>query len=1271
MSFNQSGSNLSATFGVYNNVAGNQTNTTIQGDVNVQEIKVFDQDSNTHRALMRELKDILNPSDFAGDDRPECLENTRKETLDSIYQWVDASGYPNVLLLIGAAGTGKSTIATTVAGRYQRRRQLGCHMFFLREKSHPGNVLQSIAYSLADYSQTIAESLVDQLKDRGVLDSSNLKTKFDILLREPLYTAAIQKSEPILIVLDALDECGTPKSRQSLINVLRDRLSTLPPNFRFIITSRPENDILNFTSSRSQNVQTFDLDNQIDENKLDVSTFIEHELEELRSSETLRVPEDWPWDEGLQRLANTAGGLFIWASTAIKFISEKKLDRFGRLKNLVENRNMPNLNELYATILKNAFEWDEKEKKDFVGVFSFILFSKLSLSDESINGILGINTAPDILMYLRSLVVYERGQPIRIYHASFYDYLISCEGKPWHIDPSVQRAYIASKCFERMGNLLIYNICSIPSSFALNTDVPDIDIRVIRYIPPFLKYICCNWFHHLQDVSYSQDLCSKLQSFVYNQLLFWFEILSLTNTFNHHVGPALLFAIDWVGNHDPVLSSFLRDAYRQASIYSKPISDSVLHIYTSLLPLTKEESLMSNHYAEYADKALRVEYVGRRRRNDCIKTIRVGLESVSMLSFSPDGTQILCSSDRRVYVWDATSGERISRLLVAEDDKGNALSAAYLPDGRYVVVATRNGIIGKWDVLTSCLVSERVMSDFQIDSTCAATFSPDRKSLVSGDKQGIIQVWSVETREQDGGPLEGHTSSISCLSFSGDGKYLASGSRDATIIIWDMSRRRVKTGPLREHTEKVTEVSFSPCGTKLVSGSSDKTILVWDVSTGEVLRKIIRGVFSVTYSPHGHFILAGGWRWMSMWNVADDTAALKEFQVGSRRIVRASFSPDGSRFASVSDGPFPDSGMVQIWDATWSVEETKTTLEERGEILSISLSPGSKFIASGSSNGSICLWNSDTGELVKNLKLSSCVNSVAFSPVDEQLIAFGSEDGTVEVWDVTDDVAVTIGNHRGYVFSVVFSPSDGKHVASGSFGNTICIWDVERRELAVGPLTGHESFVLAVAYSLDGTRLVSGSEDNTVRIWNSETGHLLSTLNGHSGLVPSVAYSLDGSRIVSGSDDKTILVWDAQSGQIVCGPITGHHNCVKSVCFSQDGKRILSGSWDKTARVWDAISGNPLFPPFIGHTSFISSVCFFPDGRHFATGSVDGTIRIWTLNEIPIDSDWELRYDNWVVGENGKLMMWIPDDLHRHLCRSRNVSILNHSFLLKLHFGTE
>ena len=158
-----------------------------------------------------------------------------------------------------------------------------------------------------------------------------------------------------------------------------------------------------------------------------------------------------------------------------------------------------------------------------------------------------MDVTSNLLSYFRSLVRYEEGQPIRIYHASFYDYLISCEGSAWHIDAEVQKSYIATKCLERMKELLKYNICDLQSGYVLNSDIPDLENRAVQCIPPSLKYICCNWAHHLRDVPYTQELCSQLQSFVHNQLLFWFEVLSLTNTFDNNVGPALQFAIDWIG----------------------------------------------------------------------------------------------------------------------------------------------------------------------------------------------------------------------------------------------------------------------------------------------------------------------------------------------------------------------------------------------------------------------------------------------------------------------------------------------------------------------------------------------------------------------------------------------------------------------------------------------------------------------------------------------------------------------------------------------------
>ena len=552
-----------------------------------------------------ELKKKLNPSDFSGDDRSECLENTRKQTLQRIYDWVNTEGCPNILLLIGAAGAGKSTIATTVAGEYQKRGQLGCHMFFVRGKSDPGNVLQTIAYSLAMIKQPIAESLVESLRSSGNIVPSNLKTKFELLLQNPLSTVAANAGSPILIVLDALDECGTPKTRQKLVNVLYHGLPSLPSNYRFLVTARPEEDILPFASLSPLSVHTLELDHSTEENRRDVHTYIRYGLEELKTSNTFVIPQDWKWDECIQSLADTADGLFIWASTAIKFISEKKLGRFQRLKNLVENRNTLDLSELYATILEDTFAWDEEEKEAFVRVFSFVLFGKLPLSDEYINGILGDDTALGILSYLRSLVAYEPGNPITIRHASFYDYLLSCKGRQWYIDADVQKTCIVSKCFERMTDLLKHDICNISSNFVLNTDVPDIDNRVTRCIPPFLKYICCNWFHHLQDVSYSRELCFQLRSFVYNQLLFWFEVLSLTNTFNNHVGPALLFTIEWVG---------VSALYYYKCLVTKYSSRTTIRNYhLSLKMLISKQAYIQSQFQKAYPKYTLPYYLWRRR----------------------------------------------------------------------------------------------------------------------------------------------------------------------------------------------------------------------------------------------------------------------------------------------------------------------------------------------------------------------------------------------------------------------------------------------------------------------------------------------------------------------------------------------------------------------------------------------------------------------------------------------------------------------------------
>ena len=166
------------------------------------------------------MANILNPSHLPGHDRSECLENTRVQTLQDIHEWITSTGYPNILLLTGGAGTGKSTIATTVAETCRRNGYFGFHLFFLRGKCDPSTVLQTFAYNLAKYQLCIARSIDMYLRECGDLSLETLKSQFDILLRKPLSSISSEISHSILIAFDAIDECGVLLIRRVLMSVL-------------------------------------------------------------------------------------------------------------------------------------------------------------------------------------------------------------------------------------------------------------------------------------------------------------------------------------------------------------------------------------------------------------------------------------------------------------------------------------------------------------------------------------------------------------------------------------------------------------------------------------------------------------------------------------------------------------------------------------------------------------------------------------------------------------------------------------------------------------------------------------------------------------------------------------------------------------------------------------------------------------------------------------------------------------------------------------------
>jgi dipeptidyl aminopeptidase/acylaminoacyl peptidase len=236
-----------------------------------------------------------------------------------------------------------------------------------------------------------------------------------------------------------------------------------------------------------------------------------------------------------------------------------------------------------------------------------------------------------------------------------------------------------------------------------------------------------------------------------------------------------------------------------------------------------------------------------------------------------------------------------------------------------------------------------------------------------------------------------------------------------------------------------------------------------------------------------------------------------------------------------------------------------------GGVISVAWSPDGRRIVSTSYDGTVKVWDVESGRELHTLSgHGNWVNSAAFSP-DGRRIVSASGDKTVKVWDTeSGPVLHTLSGHRDIVTSAAWSP-DGRRVVSASVDKTVKVWDAESGKV-LRTLSGHGDFVLSAAFSPDGRRIVSASSDG-VKVWDAESGRELRTLLPMPGDI-----SPDGRHFVH-AGGGTVIVWDAESGKILrtlSGP--GDHvlSAAFSPAFSPDGRRIVSALTDKTMIVWDA-----------------------------------------------------------------------------------------------------
>ncbi|MCI0684104.1 MAG: WD40 repeat domain-containing protein [Gemmataceae bacterium] len=235
------------------------------------------------------------------------------------------------------------------------------------------------------------------------------------------------------------------------------------------------------------------------------------------------------------------------------------------------------------------------------------------------------------------------------------------------------------------------------------------------------------------------------------------------------------------------------------------------------------------------------------------------------------------------------------------------------------------------------------------------------------------------------------------------------------------------------------------------------------------------------------------------------------------------------------------------------------------------------------------------------------VYSVAFTP-DGKYLATGSFDHTIKLWEVaTSKEAKTYGGptgHQKMVMCVTISP-DGQLLASGSIDNTLKVWDVPLT--APSRLLPATEAVNGVAQSPDGTKLAFGSKDGQVKLVNVADAKELFKLEGHAGPVTGVAFSPNGQTLASSGADKTLRFWNVANGQLL-GVVTAHSAAANAVAFSTNSVQAMSAGDDGYLRVWQ-MPPTPSKPIAVTQPAPITTAILTPDNNSILAGGEDKVVR--------------------------------------------------------------
>lgn len=486
--------------------------------------------------------------------------------------------------------------------------------------------------------------------------------------------------------------------------------------------------------------------------------------------------------------------------------------------------------------------------------------------------------------------------------------------------------------------------------------------------------------------------------------------------------------------------------------------------------------------------------------------------------FDASGTRLAaCDSGSTVAVFHADSMELIHRWKSTGD---RVLDLRWHPSQRtFVTLSAPERQLTVWDAEQGSPTAT-TGSDVKVNSFAWASSG---KAIVASDHWRLIRIDpdSGEDREL------GHQSSgITAIAPDIHPQRILVASPEGPIFEWSLARRR-HVGQRSLHADGAKTLSVSPAGHYLISGDASGEICRVELNLHALLaptRTLSHQatVRRIAWNSQGSSLAAADWNGrLVVWDTGSQQRTL-EVQVCERPhyCEAVVWSPDNRLLAASSTN-----GEVTLWDAS-SGHRVATLRGHKKQVYGIAWHPSESRLASGGVDGTVRVWDLETRTSIKNWKVGSNVEQVAWSP-DGGLLAAACKE--VHVLAIDSDTSHTVLPFRGNGYrNVTFHPDAPLLLASHGKG-TVTIWNFEEDE-EVANFNPQHTDMRGVTWSPDGKRIATAAWDGSVCLWDGRTQKRILSLTDQSveRVQPQcwdIQFSPDGHQLAVGDASGRIRLW--------------------------------------------------------------------------------------------------------------------------------------------------